>query len=131
MLITKQELIDSLRITANKCKTSLSLQPRGLRRRSATAGLVMWVRILLRAWTFVCCECCVLSGRGLHAGLIARPEELYRLWCVVVCDLETSRMRRLWPALDRGATENIQLVAFKLSLAALLTCGSPDTLQSL
>ena len=22
----------------------------------------------------------------------ARPEESYRLWCVVVCDLETSRM---------------------------------------
>jgi len=26
--------------------------------------------------------------------LITRPEESYRLWCVVVCDLETSRMRR-------------------------------------
>ena len=24
--------------------------------------------------------------------LIIRPEESYRLWCVVVCDLETSRM---------------------------------------
>ena len=43
---------------------------------------------------FVCCECCVLSGRGLCDGLITRPEESYRLWCVVVCDLETSRMRR-------------------------------------
>jgi hypothetical protein len=37
---------------------------------------------------FVCCECCVLSGRGLCDGLITRPEESYRLWCVVVCDLE-------------------------------------------
>jgi len=45
----------------------------------------------------VCCECCVLSGRGLCVGLIIRPEESYRLWCVVVCDLETSRMRRPWP----------------------------------
>jgi hypothetical protein len=36
----------------------------------------------------VCCECCVLSGRGLCDGLISRPEESYRLWCVVVCDLE-------------------------------------------
>ena len=35
----------------------------------------------------VCCECCVLSGRGLCDGLIARPEESYRLWCVAVCDL--------------------------------------------
>ena len=45
----------------------------------------------------VCCNCCVLSGRGLCDGLITRPEESYRLWCVVVCDLETSIMRRSWP----------------------------------
>jgi len=38
----------------------------------------------------VCCECAVLSGRGLCDGLITRPEESYRLWCVVVCDVETS-----------------------------------------
>jgi hypothetical protein len=42
----------------------------------------------------VCCECCVLLGRGLCDELITRPGEFYRLWCVVVCDLETSRMRR-------------------------------------
>jgi len=42
---------------------------------------------------FVCCECCVLSGRGLCDELITRPEESYRLWGVV-CDLETSIMRR-------------------------------------
>ena len=47
---------------------------------------------------FVCCECCVLSGRGLCDGLITRPEESYLLWRVVVCDQETSRMRRLKPA---------------------------------
>ena len=45
------------------------------------------------AWIFVCCECRVLSGRGLCDELITRPEESYRLCCVVVCDLETSRMR--------------------------------------
>jgi hypothetical protein len=39
-----------------------------------------------------------LSGRGLCDGLITRPEEFYRLWCVILCDLETSRMRRLKPA---------------------------------
>jgi hypothetical protein len=39
----------------------------------------------------VCCKCCVLSGRELCDELIARPEESYRMWCVVVCDLETSR----------------------------------------
>jgi len=27
----------------------------------------------------VCCECCVLSGRGLCDELITRPEESYRL----------------------------------------------------
>jgi len=32
----------------------------------------------------------VLSGRGLCDELITRPEESYRLWCVVVYDLETS-----------------------------------------
>ena len=41
-------------------------------------------------WMFVCCECCVLSGRGLCDGLITRPEESYRLWRVVVCDQESS-----------------------------------------
>ena len=34
----------------------------------------------------------MLSGRGLWGELITRPEESYRLCCVVVCDLETSRM---------------------------------------
>ena len=38
----------------------------------------------------VCCECFVLSGRSLSDDLITRPEEYYRLWCVVVSDLETS-----------------------------------------
>ena len=33
----------------------------------------------------------VLSGRGLCDELITRPEESYRLSCVV-CDLETSRI---------------------------------------
>jgi hypothetical protein len=34
----------------------------------------------------------VLSGRGLCDELITRPDESYRLWCVVVYDLETSRI---------------------------------------
>ena len=84
---------------------SRSQWPRGLRRRSAAACLLRsWVRIPPGAWMFVCCECCVLSGRGLCHELITRPEESYRLWCVVVCDLETSRITHfcqestpLWP----------------------------------
>ena len=63
----------------------------GLRRRSAEARLLRsWVRIPAGAWMFVCCDCYVLSGRGLCKELITRPEESYRLWCVVVCNLETS-----------------------------------------
>ena len=34
----------------------------------------------------------MLSGRVLCDELITRLEESYRLCCVVVCDLETSRM---------------------------------------
>jgi hypothetical protein len=45
-----------------------------------------------------CFEYCVVAGRGLCDGLITRPEKSYRLWCVIVCDLETSRLRRLKPA---------------------------------
>ena len=63
--------------------------PRGLRCRSAAASLLrFWVRIPPGAWMFFCCECCVLSGRGIFDELITRPKESYRLWCVVVRDLE-------------------------------------------
>jgi hypothetical protein len=70
----------------------------------AGRSLKSWVRDrLLAYWDSnptggmdVCGECCVLSGRRLCDELITRPEESYRLWCVVVCDLETSWMRRPW-----------------------------------
>jgi len=66
-----------------------------LRRRSVAARLLRsWVPIPPTAWMFACFECCVSSGRGLCDELITRPEEYYRLWCVVVCDLETSRKSR-------------------------------------
>ena len=75
-----------LRIVATD---SQSQWPHHLRRRSVAACLLRsWVRILPGAWMFVCCECCVLSCDEL----IICPEEFYRLWCVVVCDLETSRI---------------------------------------
>jgi hypothetical protein len=47
-----------------------------------------------------CRECCVLSGRDLCDRLITRPGESYRLWRVV-CDQDTSRMRRLKPVTGR------------------------------
>ena len=61
-------------------------------RPQAAQLLRSWVRIPPEVWIFVCCECRVLSGRGLCDELITRPEEFYRLCCVVVCDLETSRI---------------------------------------
>ena len=88
----------------------------GLRRRSAAPRLQrLWVRIPPEAWMFFCCECCVLSGRGLCDELITRREESYRLWCVVVCDLEPSWMRRSWPTGGAVAPEtNKKLYLFKL-----------------
>jgi len=69
-------------------ENSRSQWPRGLRRRSAAARLLrLWIRMPPGVWMSVCCECCVLSGRGLCDGLITCPEDSYRLWCG---DLETS-----------------------------------------
>ena len=77
---------------------SRSQWPRGLRLRSAADNLLrLWVWIPPGSWMFVCCECCVSSGSGLCDELITRPEESYRLWCGIVCDLETSWKGRPWP----------------------------------
>ena len=77
-------------IATNSC-ISRSQRSRGLRRGSAAARLLrLWVRIPPGTCISVSRECCVLSGRGLCDELITRPEESYRLWCVVVCDLQTS-----------------------------------------
>jgi hypothetical protein len=69
---------------------AISAGPRLRRRSTAARMLRSWVRIPQGAWMFVCCECCVLSGRGLCDELITVHEESYRLWRVVVCDKETS-----------------------------------------
>jgi hypothetical protein len=60
------------------------------------------------AWKSVCCEFCVLSGRGFCDGPITRAEESYRLCCVIVCGIETSRMRRPWPALGCCARDTLK-----------------------
>ena len=57
--------------------------PRGQRPGSvAVCSLELRVWIPQGAWMSVSCECCVLPGRGLCVGLITRPEESYRVWCV-------------------------------------------------
>ena len=83
-------------ILVQNCRSQLS---HCLRRRSTAARLLRsWVRIPPGAWMSVCCECCVLSGRGICNELITGPEVSYWLWCVV-CDLEkqTSWIRRRRP----------------------------------
>jgi hypothetical protein len=57
--------------------------PHSLWRGSVAARLLgLWVRISPGACMYVCCECCVLSGRILCVGLITLPEESYQVWFV-------------------------------------------------
>jgi hypothetical protein len=68
-----------------KFNTRRSQWPWRLRRGSAAAHLFgLWFRIPPEVWMSVSCKRRVLSGRGLCAGLIARPEESYRMCCVCV-----------------------------------------------
>jgi hypothetical protein len=61
--------------------------------RPAAAHLLgSWVRIPPGVLIFICSECRVISGRGLCDELITRPVESYRLCCVVLCDLDSSRL---------------------------------------
>ena len=99
---------------ASYAHISQSQRLSGLRRGSAAVRLLrLWDRIPPTAWIFVCWECCVLSARGLCDELITRPEKSYRLWCVVVCVLETSRMRGPWPLLGRNATAKRKIRLWK------------------
>ena len=90
--------------------------------------------LLLRLWVWIppegsmlfSCECCVLSGRGLWDGLITRPGEFYRLWCVVVYDLETSWMRKAMTCVgpERHREENVYVVPSALLLSMYQVCTS-------
>jgi hypothetical protein len=54
--------------------------PRGLKRGFLAPRFVgLRVPIPPGAWMSVCCDCCVLLARGICVGLIASPEESYRL----------------------------------------------------
>ena len=96
--LSSQSVPKVFKFNLPKAQACRSQWPRDLRFRSAVARLLrLWVRIPPVAWMSVCCDCRVLSGRGLCDELITRPEESYRLCCLAVCDLETSWMRRPWP----------------------------------
>ena len=71
----------------------------------------------------VCCECCVLLGRGLCDELITRPQKSYRLWCVVVCDLETSRICAPYIYDIRSLRVKVQPPLVNLELRLSLTDG--------
>ena len=87
--------------------------PNGLKRGSAADRLLgLRIRIPPGAWMFVSCVCYVLSGRGLCDGPITCPEESYRLWCIIVCDAEKSRMRRPWPSVGCCASEETIFIRF-------------------
>ena len=77
--------------------------PRGQRRKSAAVRLLrLWVRIPPGAWMFLCCECCVLSGRGLCDG------DSYQVRCVVVCALNLVNVEAPGPLMAVAQKTNKQ-----------------------
>jgi hypothetical protein len=69
--------------------------------RSSTAARLpkLWVRIPPGGMD-VCRECCVLTGRSLFDVAITHPTDCG----ASLCTLETSRIRKPWPAMDSSAT---------------------------
>jgi len=57
----------------------------------------------------------VLSGRGLCDELITRPEESYRLWCVVVCDLENLKCEEAMTSVRVAAPQKKNQLNIKLT----------------
>jgi len=62
----------------------------------------------------VCCQVEVCDE------LVTRSDKSCRLCCVVVCGLETSRIRRPWPALGRSATGKIKYLFYLSSIHGVL-----------
>jgi hypothetical protein len=109
-------LIFLLFIFWNILHTGRSQWPSCIRRGfAATRLLGLRVRSPLWAWMSVSYECCVLSGRSIFDGPITRPGESYRLWCVILCDLETLRMSWPWPSLGCCSREK-QIRIFRRNL---------------
>jgi hypothetical protein len=80
-------------------------RPCGLRQGSSAADLLgLWVSTLPETCLSVCCECCVLSCRGLWFGLITRPEKSYRVWCAWVWSwsLDNEEPLAHWGLLGHG-----------------------------
>jgi hypothetical protein len=60
----------------------------------------------------------VLAGRGLCDDLITGPEESYRLWCVVLCDLENLKNEE---AMTRVGSQRHRKKCSKLSYFCIKT----------
>jgi hypothetical protein len=105
-------------------------------RHTSTAACLLRMRfwIPLGAWMYFCFECCALSGRGLCNELNTHPEESCWLWCIIVCDLETSRMRRPWPMLGHSGTSQkniyIYIYIYINTVSNILwNCGGMDVVN--
>jgi hypothetical protein len=66
----------------------------------------------------VSCKCCVLSGRGLCDGPITRPEESYRVWCVLSVIAEPQQWRGLGPLGLSKPWKNISVLMINHSIPA-------------
>jgi len=77
---------------------------------------------------FVCWDCCVLSGRGLRDELISRPEESYRLWCVVVSDLENLKNEE---AMTRVGSQRHRKRNIYIYIYIYITCGASTQFQGM
>jgi len=67
-----------------------------------------------------------LSGRGFFVGLISRSEESYLLWCVVVCDLETSKCGDHCPRWAAAPIMNISSFTRQISRLRKLSKVRPE-----
>ena len=85
--------------------------PAGLRRESAATRLVrLRFRIPPGFWMLMLC---VVQERSLRRA--DHPSrESYRLRCVIVCDLETSRLRWPWPALGCCVRQGTSLASVEV-----------------
>ena len=63
----------------------------------------------------------MLSGTGLCKGLITSPVECYGMWCVAVCDLETSKMRRHGTRWAAAPQEYIYIYIYILPVPSLVS----------
>jgi hypothetical protein len=101
-----------------------SQSPHILRRRSIMAARLLrsWVQNPLGAWMYVCCVCCVFSGRGLCDELITHPEESYRLWqslCMIKKPREWGGHRPRWAAKPEEIINNNNISSTDISKVGL------------